>query len=190
MKGIALTAAVAFVLLILLAYYNYNARTYGVGDEIILGNLSLKVLETKTDHKIVRRSIVVNEFPGWVYVSESKSFEIIDAFGGQKFFLVKMEMKNVGGERLHLMGKEYKVLSTADGEIFYAGVLSRETRNASDDESIHNRYPLLITTRTLLPGQRVEGWIMFEVPEAAKPKELIWYSEFQNRIPSFRVKMN
>ncbi len=186
-RALLLTAIVSTLLII---YHNYYTETYAVGEEIVLENLSLRVLETKTEHTIVRRPLVANELPGGVYFSEGKGFEALDALPGHRFFLVKLELKNLGEERLHLMGKEYKVLSTADGEVFYAGVLSRKTRNASDEESEHHRYPILITIRTLLPRQRAEGWITFEIPEATEAWELLWYTDFQNRRPAFRVKLN
>lgn len=192
MKGrLRFTIIAALVLLILLARnIYYGTSTYGIGDEILLENLSVKILETRTDSVIVRRPIAVNEFPGGVYVGAGKGFEILEAFEGHKFFLVRVELRNRGEERLHLTGKEYKVLSTTDGEIFYPGVISREARNASEDDFKNHYYPQLITIRTLLSGQRVEGWLIFELPEATKPEKLIWYTEFQSRAPAFAVQLN
>jgi hypothetical protein len=178
-----------FLSLLILGPRFHQSDTYPIGGQVILGNLSLTVLDAKNDRIIVQRFITANEFPGGVYFSEGEGFETMAALPGHEFFLVRLELINLGTDMLHLTGKEYKVLAAEDGEVFYPGVISRKTRNSSEDESMYHYYPPLITIQTLLPGQKIDGWIVFEIPEDIEPKEFMWYSDLQSRTPSFVVKL-
>lgn len=179
---------IAILIILLIIYALQQPDTYQIREQVIIGNLSLRVLETKTDKIVVQHPITANEFQGGVFFSEGEEFEKLEATPGHDFFLVRLELRNLGEENLHLTGKEYKVLSAEDGEIYYPGVVSRKTRKASEEEFRYHHYPQLVTIQTLLPGQRIDGWIIFEIPEALGPKELRWYTDFQSRTPSFIIK--
>lgn len=175
---------------ILLLIVIVKPETPLTGKKILLEELSITVLEVKTNHVITQHPIIAEEFPGGVHFMEGEGYEALDSMPGHKFYLVKLELRNIGRENLHLIGKEYKVLRAEDGETFYPGVLSRKTRNASIDEIKNNYYPPLITILTLRPGQRSNGWIIFEIPEYIEPREFLWYSDLNSRDPSFVVKLS
>ncbi len=180
---------IIIILFILIGSRLYPQSTYLIREQVVIGNLSLTVLDVKTDNIIVQPTIIATEFPGGVYFSESKDFETLKAMPGNKFFLINLEMKNLGGDTLHLMGKEYKILNNKNNEVFYPGVISRKSQKATDTEIKLHYYPYLITLQTLVSDQSIDGWIVFEIAETIEPTEFRWYDEFQSQEPLFIVKL-
>jgi|GEM_PF-7097416 hypothetical protein len=153
------------------------------------GNISLRVVEYKTSNVVVRKSFLAEEYPFGTYVTEG-GYETIRAPPGFKFVLIHLEITNIGEERFHLLGYDWKELRTVDGETYSPGITSKILRDSTPDEISKYYFPMFMSIQTLLPGQKYDGWIVFEIPLEAAPEEFRWYWGTFDKKPSVIIKLH
>jgi hypothetical protein len=163
-------------------------KEYGLGGGgLHVPGYSVRVSEVKIDDILVQRPLAVHEFSEGIYIDEGEGYETVTPLSGHKFVLLHLEIKNIKDQPLHLLGRDSKVIIGSDGKTYLPGLVSRKTRNSTMAEVAGHYYEQLVSLQTLAPGEKIEGWAVFEIPVSVDPVEFRWYSDFTKNNPSFTM---
>jgi hypothetical protein len=178
------------ILFTILVIFFLLYKEFGLGDkELNTQGYTVRVSEIKIDNLIVQRPLAVHEFSGGVFIDEGEGYETLLANSGYKFVLLHLEIRNKENRPLHLLGRDSKVVVGSDGETYLPGITSREARNSTTAEVRDHYYEQLVSLQTLAPGEKLDGWVVFEMPDDVEPVLFQWYSDFTEGEPSFTVDL-